>query len=78
MISPKQAAIRLKNRYPKLTITSCVELPKYWLFTAVEDPNVPDYDDPFYAIRKSDGVICSYSPLDDLDNFSSAKTVDYR
>ena len=78
MINPKQAAEILKKKYQKLTITECVELPKHWLFTAVENPDIPDYDDPFYAIRKSDGVVCSYSPLDDLDNFSQAKEVTYK
>lgn len=78
MISPKQAAGILRKKHPELTITECLELPKHWLFTAVEDPNVPDYDDPFYAIRKSDGIVCSYSPFDDIDNFNRAKKVNYR
>lgn len=78
MISPKQAANILNKKYPKLSIMRCVELPKYWLFTAVENADAPDYNDPFYAIRKADGTICSYSPFDDIDNFNKAKSVNYR
>lgn len=77
MIVPKQAASLLKKKFPKLVITECVELPSHWLFTALEDPNDIDYNDPFYAVRKSDGVISSYSPFDDIENFNRAKPVKF-
>lgn len=77
MINPRQAASILHKKYPKFTIMKCVELPNHWLFTALEDPNTPDYNDPFYAVRKTDGVIGSYSPFDDIDNFNNARSVKF-
>lgn len=77
MINPKQAAAIFKKKYPKLVITACVELPNHWLFTALENPNEVDYNDPYYAVRKRDGVISSYSPFDDIDNFNKARPVKF-
>ena len=77
MINPRQAASILHKKYPKLTITDCKDLPSHWLFTAVDDPDEVDYNDPFYAIDKRNGDICSYSPFDDIDNFNNAKNVRY-
>lgn len=77
MINPRQAASILRKKHPELTITECVELPNHWLFTAVENPNETDYNDPFYAIEKRSGKVCSYSPFDDIDNFNNAKEADF-
>lgn len=78
MINPKQAAGILRKKYPSLTITECVELPEHWLFTAVENLNETDYNDPFYAIKKSNGTVCSYSPFDDIENFNNAKRINFK
>ena len=77
MISPTQAATILHKKYPRLVIKKCVELPDHWLFTAIEKNIDVDYNDPFYAIRKTDGLVCSYSPFDDIDNFNKAKVVTF-
>lgn len=77
MITAKQAANIFSKRFPSLKIMECRELPEYWLFTAVENPDEPDYNDPFYAIGKNDGKMYSYSPFDDIDDFNNAETVDF-
>lgn len=77
MITVKQAADVLRKAHPERTIVECRELSGHWLFTALEDPNEPDYNDPFYAIGKKDGKIYSYSPFDDIDNFNDAKKVEF-
>lgn len=69
----EEAVKILKKKYPKKTVTMAIDYDSKWfLFLVVDDPNKMDEDSPFYAVNKKTGAIRSYSPIDDLDNYTEA------
>lgn len=44
----------------------------WYVFTALEDPDKEDDNDPFYKMDKITGKILPYSPIEDLDKYSNA------
>ena len=68
-----EAIKRLKAKYPKLHVIDGCDYDKdHYMFTAVEDPNKVDYNDPYYAVNKKSGLIYSVDPTADLAKFSRA------
>lgn len=73
MLSLDECKSIFNKKHPELTITNAVDLDRIWyVFTALEDPNKPDDNDPFYKIDKFSGKIKAYSPIEDLDKYSEA------
>lgn len=73
MISVKKAAEYLRKKAPELTIIKAVDYDsKYYLFSAVENPNEPDFNDPYYVVDKNTGEVYSFSPMKELPKFLTA------
>lgn len=73
MLTYKQAAAVLLKKYPQKKITMAIDYDSKWfIFMAVDDENSIDLDSPFYAVNKRTGDIRTYSPVDDLDNYTNA------
>lgn len=73
MISAKEALLAFEKKHKDLTVTDMIDYDsKFFVITAVKDLSTIDFNDPYYAIRKSDGVECSFSPMDNLDTFLEA------
>lgn len=74
-IQRKDAEAALHKKYPELKIVETrIYKNSAYLFTAVDDPNETDYDDPFYMVG-DDLVVRSYSPTDDFENFERARLI---
>lgn len=59
-----------QKKYPKLTITTIADYDKsYYIVEALENPNKPDFNSPWYGFNKRTGVITNFSPTADLDKF---------
>lgn len=72
MISLEKAKVLFKQKYPKREVMKIMDYDSVWyLFEAVEDRNVRDFDSPFFAVNKQTGTVRTYSPMDDIDNFMS-------
>lgn len=68
-----EAIDTFKRRFPKLVVTRCVDYnERYFVIEAVENPNVPNYNSPYYGIDKISGKITSFIPTLDLDAFFEA------
>ena len=73
MITEKECLASFKKKHKDLVVTGmCDYNSQFYLITAVKDPNDVDFNYPYYAIRKTDGVECSFSPMDNLDDFLEA------
>lgn len=63
-----------KKANPKLTITEMLNYSdKYYVITALENPNENDFNDPYFAVDKKTGKITRYFPMDDFENFIDAR-----
>lgn len=65
MITKEEALKHFKNKYSDLKPVQIGEIIGAYVIVAVKDINNPGYDEPFYAIDKSDGTIYSYLPSND-------------
>ncbi len=73
MITPSEALNKLKKKEPLLTIVGMVDYSsKYYLISAVENPNMPNFSGNYYAVDKRTGAISYYTPGADFDNFFDA------
>lgn len=73
MITPSEALNKLKKKEPSVTPVGMVDYSsKYYLISATEDPNKPDFSGNYYAVDKSTGAISYYTPGADFDNFFDA------
>lgn len=73
MITAKQAFDALVSYNPKLTITSCVDYDKeHYVFSATENPDVADYNAPYFGVNKNTGEVTSFTPGEDFDAFFDA------
>lgn len=73
MMTLEECKSLFNKKHPNLTITNAVDLDRVsYVFTALEDPNKNDDNDPFFKIDKVTGSIRPYSPIEDLDKYSNA------
>jgi hypothetical protein len=73
MMTHKQAISTFKKRFPKLTVLRCIDYADdFYVMEAMENPDVADYNLPYYAISKVSGKITSFVPTLDLDAFFEA------
>lgn len=72
-ISVKKAVSLIRKKHPSLTVKSGVDYnDSYYVFEAVENPNEIDYNSPYYAVHKRTGVVSSFYPLENIDEFINA------
>lgn len=63
----------LNEVHPERTIIKAIDYSDKWfIFSAVENVDEIDYNDPFYAVNKYTGSVRAYSPMADLANFIDA------
>lgn len=71
MITPKEAAFKLEQKYPKLKVRGGCDYGEYYLLVAYADGREKEID-PYYVVSKKDGSISGYSPAGELLKFSEA------
>lgn len=73
MISSSEAMAAVKKKYPAREVVQIIDYDSdWWIVAAVENKNKMDFDSPYYAVDKDTMEIRSYSPIDDLENFTDA------
>lgn len=69
----KQAIKIFEERFPKIKVLKCIDYDNnHYILEAVENPDIVDYNLPYYAIDKVSGKITSFIPTFDLDSFFNA------
>lgn len=64
-----------KKLLPELTVTLVANFnDDYLLIEAVQNPNEPDYNDPYYLLSKKKPEVAPYLPALDMDRFHKAIT----
>lgn len=62
-----------EKKHPDLEITVIANYSKdFFLFEAMENPDKPDMNDPYYLVSKKDGSSIPMIPMANLDAFSNA------
>lgn len=73
MIISKEAYKIFKKAHPDLTVVEAALYDnKYYMFVALKDPNVPEFNDPYYAIDKNTGELYNFTPTRNLEKFYKA------
>lgn len=73
MMNFKQAMNEFIKHSPDLTILRCIDYDsEHYVIEAVKDPNVTDYNSPYYGVDKNTGAISSFIPTFDLPAFFDA------
>lgn len=73
MTSLEKAKKAFQRAYPERTVIKIMDYDSNWyIFEAVENVSVNDFNSPFFAVNKQTGGIAAYSPFDDIDNYLSA------
>lgn len=73
MINPDEAIIHFKRERPKLTVIRAAVYNKdLYIFEAVENPDEPDYNSPYYLMDNKTGEIAWFTPTIDLEAFHKA------
>lgn len=68
-----QAIAAFIKRFSNLTVLKCIDYDdSYYVLEAVEDPDITDYNLPYYAVDKNNGKVTSFIPTLDLDAFFDA------
>ena len=69
----KKAIFEFAKRFPNLTVLRCINYSnEHYIIEAVENPEVTDYNSPFYAVNKNSGEVTSFIPALNLDAFFDA------
>ena len=69
----KKAILEFAKQFPKLTVLRCINYSnEHYIIEAVENPEVTDYNSPFYAVNKKSGEVTSFIPSLDMDAFFDA------
>ena len=72
-MTPQEAYSAFQKKHKKLTVTECIDYDKdHYVFVAVENPNEPDYSDPYYAVNKRNGEVSFFSPAGDIEAWVDA------
>lgn len=73
MITPEKAYKFFKKAHPDLKVTEAALFRnEYYIFVGVEDENIVDYNDPYYAVDTKTGEIYNYCPINDIDDVNDA------
>ena len=73
MMNYKQAIIAFRKKFPKLTVTRCIDYDKeHYVVEALENVNVPNYNSPYYGVDKRTGKITGFIPAFDIEGFNEA------
>lgn len=63
----------MQEKAPGRTVVAIADLnSEMYVITAVKDPNKVDYTNPMFALSKKEHAIRSYSPLENLDEYTDA------
>ena len=58
MITPKQAANAVKQKFPKYNVGSVFDYDAtHYVVEATEKTNEPDFNAPYYAVEKTSGKV---------------------
>lgn len=73
MMNAKEAVMNFVDKRPNLIIMKAAVYDNdLYIFEAVEDPDKPDYNSPYYLMDKNTGEIAWFSPTVDLEKFHKA------
>ena len=73
MITPKQAANAVKQKFPKYNVGSVFDYDAtHYVVEATEKTNEPDFNAPYYAVEKASGKVSCFAPGDDFDKWFDA------
>ena len=71
-MTEKEAVSLFKDKHNDLVPVLIVDCGKYFVISAVEDPNsMENAIDPYYFVDKKTKDIGGFNPTDDLDNFTN-------
>ena len=71
-LSPLDAAKKVESTFPGVKTKEMYDYDKEWYMAMATDKEDTDYNSPYYLVGKTNGRVCSFSPLVDLSKFNAA------
>lgn len=69
---PSDVISKVEKTFPGVKVKEMYDYSNEWYMVMATDKEDEDYNCPYYLVGKTNGRVCSFDPLIDLDKFSSA------
>lgn len=71
---PSDAAKMVRSTFPGIRVKEMYDYDDGWYLVMATDKDKTDYNSPYYLVGKTNGRVCSFTPMFDLDKFSRVIT----
>lgn len=63
---------KVESTFPGVKVKEIFDYSGEWYMVMATDKDDIDYNSPYYLVGKTNGRVCTFNPLDDLDKFDDA------
>ncbi len=71
-LTPDDAAKKVRATFPGIKVKNIYDYSGEWYMVMATDKEDVDYNSPYYLVGKTNGRVCTFSPLVNLDAFKKA------
>lgn len=71
-ISSDDAKKKVESTFPGVKVKEMYDYDKEWYMVMATEKEEVDFGSPYYLVGKTNGRVCSFSPLTNLSKFNKA------